>query len=87
MKRIAMLIAAFGLAAVSARADEVKVEEKQDKNHVVIEKKHKSNGHTRKAKGESKSRRRMGGGTVSTTETTVEHQRHVAVGAHPHVSA
>ena len=76
MMRIACALAGLALLASGARADEkaeVKVE--KGKKHSVVEKK-RSHGRTKdKTKVESKSRSRMGGGTVSTTETTVQHDR------------
>ena len=48
---------------------------KKDPNHVLIEKTHRRGHSTSKTKVESKSRRRLSGGTVSTTETTEEHDR------------
>lgn len=76
MKRIASVLAGFGLLfAANARADD-KVEIKNDPNHKVIEKKHTNgHGHGSKTKVESKSRHRMGGGAVSTTETKQEQDR------------
>jgi len=75
MKRIASLLAGLGLV-LGARADEAeKVEVKKDPNHVLIEKQHTRGHPTDKTRVESKSRQRRGGGTVSTTETTVEHDR------------
>ena len=76
MKRIATMLAGFGLlVTANARADE-KVEIKNDPDHKVIEKKHTDHhGHGSKVKVESKSRHRLGGGTVSTTETTEKVER------------
>ena len=76
MKRILSVLAASGLLfAAAARADD-KVEIKNDPDHKVIEKKHTDrHGHGSKLKVESKSRHRLGGGTVSTTETTKDTDR------------
>lgn len=76
MKRIASMLAGFGLLfAANARADD-KVEIKNDPDHKVIEKKHTNgHGHGSKVKVESKSHHRLGGGTVSTTKTTEEVDR------------
>ena len=74
MKHIATIAAGLALLTGAARAEE-KVEVKQDPNHISIEKKHKGRHSTDKTKVESKARRRAGGGTVSTTETSVEHDR------------
>jgi hypothetical protein len=75
MKKIACAVAGIALFAFAARAEEKTVEMKQDKNHTRIEKKTKGKKHTDKTKVESKSHARAGGGTVSSTETTVEHDR------------
>jgi len=74
---IRIVCAAFALAFVAstARADESKTEVKQEKNHAKVEKTSKRGKHTDKAKVESKTRSRMGGGTVSKTEKSVEHDR------------
>ena len=76
MKRIASLLAGAALLfAANARADD-KVEVKNDPDHKVIEKKHTDHhGHGSKTKVESRSHHRLGGGTVSTTETTREVDR------------
>jgi hypothetical protein len=74
MKRLACALAGLGLLAFAARADD-KVEVKKDKNAVKIEKKHTTKNTSDSTKVESKARNRMGGGTVATTETTVEHKR------------
>ena len=76
MKRIASLLAGFSLLfAANVRADD-KVEIKNDPDHKVMEKKHTNGrGHGSKVKVESKSHHRLGGGTVSTTETTKEVNR------------
>ena len=70
-----VLPAAIALLASTARADESKTEVKQDKNHVKVEKKVKRGRTTDKSKLEAKSHRRAGGGTVSKTESTVDHDR------------
>jgi hypothetical protein len=76
MKRIVYALAGLGLIASAARADDQdKVEVKQDKNNVKIEKKHKRGNTTHSTKVESKARHRMGGGTVSKTETTEQTTR------------
>ena len=75
MTRIACAVAGIALLAATARADESKTEVKQDKDHVQIEKKSKRGKHVHKTKVESSARSRAGGGTVSKTETTVEHDR------------
>jgi hypothetical protein len=74
MKLIACAVAGLGLIATAARADD-KVEIKKDKDHVKIEKKHDDGRTSHKTKVESKARHRMGGGTVSSTETTQETNR------------
>lgn len=74
MKPLAYALAILGLLASSARADE-KVEVKKDKNDVSIEKERKDGKTKHKTKVKSKARSRAGGGTVSSTETTVEHKR------------
>ena len=73
MKLIACALAALGLIASSARADD-QVEVKQGKNDVRIEKKHTTSRTKHRTKVVSKARPRPGGGTVSKTETTEEHQ-------------
>jgi hypothetical protein len=76
MKRIAWMVAGLGLVASGLRAeDKDKVEVKKDKNDVKIEKKHTKGSTTHKTKVQSKARSRVGGGTVSKTETTVETNR------------
>ncbi len=75
MKRIACVLAGLGLMAWAARADE-KVEVKRDKNDAKIEKKHTGAHHSSKTEVKSHARHRAGGGTVATTETTVEHKDH-----------
>ncbi|MGZ6124539.1 MAG: hypothetical protein ACXWLR_06240 [Myxococcales bacterium] len=74
MKPIAYALVALGLLTSSARADE-KVEVKKDKNDASIEKEHKQGKTTHKTKVKSKAHARAGGGSVSSTETTVEHKR------------
>ena len=74
MRHIATALAAFGLLAWAARADD-KVEVKKDKNDVQIEKEHKTGKTTHKTKVKSKAHARAGGGTVSKTETTVQTDR------------
>ena len=70
MKTAACLIAGLALCATSVRADDKdKVEVEKDSNHVKIEKKHKRGHTTGTTKVESSARHRMGGGTVSKTET------------------
>jgi hypothetical protein len=75
MIRIACAAFALAFVASTARADESKTEVKQDKNHAKIEKTHKRGKRTDKTKVESKAHSRAGGGTVSKTETSVEHDR------------
>jgi hypothetical protein len=76
MKRIAFALAGLGLMATGLRAEEKeKVEVKKDKNEVQIEKKRASGNTAKKTKVHSKARSRAGGGTVASTETTVERDR------------
>jgi hypothetical protein len=74
MKPLTTVLAALGLLAWAARADE-KTEIKKDKNDVKIEKEHKEGKTTHKTKVKSKAHARAGGGHVSKTETTVETKR------------
>jgi len=76
MQRIGAVLAGLGLLfAAETRADD-KVEIKNDPDHKVISKKHTNRkGHGAKTKVESKSRKRMGGGRVDTTESTREVNR------------
>jgi len=75
MIRIACAAFALAFVASTARADESKTEVKQDKNHAKVEKTSKRGKRADKTKVDSKSRPRAGGGTVSKTETSVEHDR------------
>ena len=71
---ITSALAALVLASAARAADE-KVEVKKDKNDVTIDKERTDGKTKHKTKVRSKARARAGGGTVSKTETTVEHKR------------
>ena len=80
MKRIALGIVGLGLLAGTAYAkDDVKAEDKIEvkdhKDHKKIEKKKVRGRHMSKTTVESKSKKRLGGGRVDTTETTTETDR------------
>jgi hypothetical protein len=76
MKTAACLIAGLALCATGVRAeDKDKVEVQKDANHAKIEKKHKRGHTTDTTKVESSAHKKLNGGTVSKTETTVDHDR------------
>ena len=72
MKKLAFLLAAGALIAVQARADE-KVEEhhevKTNKHGVVTKQHHEKKSKHSRTKVDSDSHAKLGGGTVSTTDT------------------